>query len=73
MIINFAAKNNPQALDLPRTIIELLLQNLGHRSLNLTQLLLGFKERTAIMAAIIDAPLDPKARYVLRPVPTFTN
>eukprot|EP00939_MAST-03C_sp_MAST-3C-sp1_P002166 g2166.t1 len=53
--------------DLPRTIVELLLSNLNNRTLNLSQLFLGFKERTSVISEVGTRRYHPKARLVFDP------
>lgn len=64
-----SSSHDPQ--NLPRTILELMLQSLEERPLNLAQMLLGYKERAAILSQVSSQQQnlydDPRARLVFNP------
>ena len=67
----FQNSSSRRPRDLPRTILELMLQSLEQKSVNLAQMLLGFKERAAILSRVSTNTQrlydDPRARLVFNP------
>eukprot|EP00940_MAST-03C_sp_MAST-3C-sp2_P001330 g1330.t1 len=53
--------------DLPRTIVEFLLTNLDNRTLNLSQMFLGFKERASVMSDVGIQRYESTARLIFDP------
>jgi len=67
----FQLSSSRRPRDLPRTILELMLQSLEQKPMNLAQMLLGFKERAAILSRVSSNAQrlydDPRARLVFNP------